>query len=168
MNRPLVIASALGLAALLAAGLYVRATYFFNPLPFKKDEVTHLPWTWYRRPMAVDFVLRDPKEVRRITDEAQVRTAVDGLRKGLRSGSLKDSCVGKEAGRPFDLILQSPGATLLYAKGCENDDLVVLQTNSGNVPITLSGELRALLQAWRLQQPLPSVPQSIRLDLEGG
>jgi hypothetical protein len=155
LKRSLVVASALGLAALLAAGLYVRATYFFNPLTFEKNEVTYLPWTWYKRPLAVEFVLRDPKEVRQISDEARVRKTVDELRRGLRSGTLKDSCASKEAGRSFTLLLQSPGATLLHLKGCENDNVVVLQSNSGNVPITLTSELKALLQAWRSQAALP-------------
>jgi len=158
VKRSLIIAGVLVITLLLLAGFYIRAAFVFNPLTFTKDEITDLPWTWYKQPVVFELVMRDPKEVRRISDEAQVRHVIDEFRKGLRSGALEDSCANTESGRPFDLLLQSQTATLLQVKGCENDDVVALQTNDGDVPIALSSNLKAILQDWRSEETLPSLP----------
>lgn len=43
------------LAASIGVWTYIRQVYFFNPLTFHKDDVTYLPFKWYRNPLLVEY-----------------------------------------------------------------------------------------------------------------
>lgn len=143
------------LAALFLITFFVRQTYFFNPFTFKQDEITHLSWTWYKRPVTIDYVLWDPKEVRVIDSPSQIHQVIRELRNGLHRQTTGTSCASEEAGPRYALYLQGKDATLMSLQGCKHDGVVMLSTPRGDVPVVLSDELRALLTEWERYPPVP-------------
>lgn len=36
-------------------GFFINTKYFFNPILYKKDNITYLPWNWYTNPMSIEY-----------------------------------------------------------------------------------------------------------------
>lgn len=50
MNRKKIIIG-LFTVAIILIGIILNTVFLFNPLTFRKDKATHLPYTWYRKPI---------------------------------------------------------------------------------------------------------------------
>ncbi|RXJ04394.1 hypothetical protein DS745_03140 [Anaerobacillus alkaliphilus] len=73
-----------GVVTMLLGGiwLFFHFTYFFNPLTFKKDDVTYLPWSWYENPLTIEYmVLEDEGWQGKIVDDgSEVKFVIDQLK----------------------------------------------------------------------------------------
>jgi hypothetical protein len=43
------------IALLFCTTFYIHSKYFFNPITFKEDNITYLPFTWYQKPMIYSY-----------------------------------------------------------------------------------------------------------------
>ena len=55
MKRKRILIILIATALLLCTSLYIHSKYFFNPITFKKDNITYLPFSWYEKPMMYSY-----------------------------------------------------------------------------------------------------------------
>ncbi|OIJ20119.1 hypothetical protein BKP45_10040 [Anaerobacillus alkalidiazotrophicus] len=62
---------------------YITTTYYFNPITFKKDDVTYLEWSWYKKPLTLEYLVLegDDWKVKYIDDENEIKFVFDELKK---------------------------------------------------------------------------------------
>jgi hypothetical protein len=55
-RKKILIACSIVLIALVVlSGLFINNKYFFNPILYKKDNITYLNWTWYTNPLSIEY-----------------------------------------------------------------------------------------------------------------
>lgn len=133
--------------AAVAGAVYLNCSYFFNPLTFKQNEVTHLPWRWYRNPLQLEYAVLDDDgwKMLTITDHAEISLVFQELQRGARQMAGSES-----SGRRVWLGIrrQTDGAILLSVNGQEQAETCQLE---GETSVILTEKLQQLLEE-RLQQ----------------
>ncbi len=136
-----------GLLLVLFASMciYVSSTFVFNPFTYRPNELTNLPWSWYRGPLQVEYgVLEDGGW--RFVKVADTSIAKDLFRELGRSSlaTFWPQDAAESQGRPvwFGVRRVSDGAVLLDAKGCEGSDTFLLR---GQIAVSVTPALLELL-----------------------
>jgi hypothetical protein len=57
MKRKVVIIILILLIPIIVS-IYIHKKYFFNPITFKQDSITYLPFTWYEKPLTYSYISR--------------------------------------------------------------------------------------------------------------
>ena len=74
---------ACSIVIIVLLGLFINTKFFFNPILYKKDNITYLPYSWYTNPMSIEYnsldlnspdgwktiIIKDKKEIRFVIDE---------------------------------------------------------------------------------------------------
>ncbi len=140
--------------AAIAGYVFISNVYFFNPLLFRRNEITYLPWSWYKNPLQIEYCVLDEDGWRftKSTDADEIRDFFRELQKGISQTSEtpdnQDRASVWVAVRRLD-----DGVVLLALKGHEDGKRFMVQDN---VPVQLSDSLRSLLQN-RLSEARSSV-----------
>jgi hypothetical protein len=132
------------MALLLAA--WIHPGFFFNPLTFHKDDVTYLPWSWYKSPLRLEYVDQSTNQVRMRTvdDQAEVRRVFAELKRGL--GATQDGSA--RPGNPFVVAIRlaPDGYDVLFVYGTIGSNAASLGNDKGRVPVLLSDDLLRLME----------------------
>ena len=134
------------IATVLLGGLaYMHTTYLFNPLTFQNDEVLHLPWSWYRAPLQIEYgVLEDGGwKFVRLNSPREIKQVFSELQRAERSEA--DVAERPEAGRLvwFGVRRTKDNVVLLNVRGNEGSPDFLL---GGNTRVRLTPTLQELLQ----------------------
>lgn len=90
------IVSSIGLIALIMfLGLFINNRYFFNPVFYKKDNITYLPWTWYKNPMSIEYNSMDLNSTNgwktiKIKNKQEIKVVFDELKKSQQISEYDD------------------------------------------------------------------------------
>jgi len=90
------IVSSIGLIALIMfLGLFINSRYFFNPFFYKKDNITYLPWTWYKNPMSIEYNSMDLNSTDgwktiKIKNNQEIKVVFDELKKSQQISEYDD------------------------------------------------------------------------------
>lgn len=78
--------------------LYINTTYFFNPITFKNDSITHLPFTMYKNPMVYSFQYYEKSDlyIENINDEKTISLIFKELKKSNILGPVEDGILAKK------------------------------------------------------------------------
>jgi len=132
----------------LAGTVYLSCSYFFNPLTFKQNEVTHLPWRWYKNPLQLEYAVLDEDgwKMITVTDHAEIGLVF----RELQNGAKQAPTGGEPAGRQVWLGVrrQTDGAILLSVTGQEQASTCQI---ADETCVILTDRLQQLLEQ-RLQQ----------------
>ncbi|MGE5490649.1 MAG: hypothetical protein ACM31P_05120 [Actinomycetota bacterium] len=135
----------IGIAAVLLV-VWIHPGFFFNPLTFHKDDVTYLPWSWYKSPLRLEYVDQSPprNRARVVDDQAEVRHVMAELKKGLNAAP--DD--GAQTGEPYVVAIRlaPDGYDVLLVHGTIGSNFARLSNGKGNVPVLLTGDLRHLVE----------------------
>jgi hypothetical protein len=68
---------------LIGTLVYINTTYYFNPIIFKKDEVTYLDWNWYKNPLTLEYLVleNDGWKVKYVDDVKEIKFVFSQLKK---------------------------------------------------------------------------------------
>jgi hypothetical protein len=128
--------------------VYLSGTFVFNPLTFRQDDVVHLPWSWYRTPLQVEYGVLEEEGWRfiRLSDVGEIRSVYAQLQKAAIARTKPDNPADNDQGKEvwFGIRRLSDGAVLLDAKGREGSKNYMLR--GGVVAVNLTSELEHLLR----------------------
>ncbi|NLY53789.1 MAG: hypothetical protein GX060_04095 [Firmicutes bacterium] len=142
----------IAICSIATAGfLYLNQCFFFTPLSHRRYAAAHLPWTWYKNPLQVEYgvLAADGWKFTKVTDKAEIKMVFAELSRAAQQ-TVKPPAVSAESGRQvwFGVRRLSDGAILLSAEGVESEPYFEIK---GLAAVYLTPELQALL-ASRLQQ----------------
>lgn len=132
--------------AIIAVGTCVLISnmYFFNPLLFRRNEITYLPWSWYKKPLQIEYFVREEDGWKSIksTETAEIRQLFRELHKGLQPVPVKPDDHDRLSIWIAIRRVQD-GVVLLALEGYEDSPYFMVRDN---VPVELSDSLMELLQ----------------------
>ena len=127
MKRKRILIILIAAVLLLSTSLYVHSKYFFNPLTFKEDNITYLPFSWYEKPMKYSYVSFVNGNIKgeNIEREKDIKFIYAELKKSKIIGpvQLKNGTV---TSRQFvgGLVINSPKCTVTVLKWFGKDSEV--------------------------------------------
>lgn len=75
----------LGIILCITGFIIFQVNFFFNPITFKRDEVTYLPWSWYKNPLVLEYLVDDGNhpgwKVYDVTDSAEIKYIFSELKR---------------------------------------------------------------------------------------
>ena len=95
-KKRILIVSSIGLTALIIfLCLFSNNRYFFNPVFYKKDKITYLPWTLYKNPMSIeynslDLNSTDGLKTIKIMNNQEIKVVFDELKKSQQISEYDD------------------------------------------------------------------------------
>jgi hypothetical protein len=100
--------------------------YFFNPITFKKDHVTYLPWSWYENPLTIEYMVlgKEGWLIKKVDERKEVKFVID---------ELKDSPVIQDPEREEYKTSDNTIRRIMLRRG---DDVILLEVSQeweGNV-----------------------------------
>ena len=109
--------------ALLAGGAFyfINKSFLYNPLTFKKDEVTHDSWIEYKKPLEITYyvIKRGGRESIVITDPEEIRLVFEELKEGVKYK------VAVDKDKPLLSVLEKSGRKMAIAITRLSDDSVL-------------------------------------------
>lgn len=130
-----------------AACAYGSTLFVFNPFTYRTNDVTNMPWSFYRGPLQVEYGVLEEGGWRfaRIVDTAEARALFRELSRSSL-GHSEHEAAADSFGRHvwFGVRRVSDGAVLLDAKGREGGDTFLLR---GQVAVSVTPALLELLSA---------------------
>ncbi|UCZ55023.1 hypothetical protein LGQ02_09990 [Bacillus shivajii] len=120
---------------LIGTLVFINTTYFFNPITFKKDEVTYLDWSWYKKPLTLEYlVLKDDVwKVKYVDDAREVRFFFNELKMSpvTYSSEFEYTSDVREV-----IVRRGDGAVLLRVRQQWQGDKYVLKHNMTYLDLT--------------------------------
>jgi hypothetical protein len=139
------------LAAVAIGLLYFNQCFFFGPFSHKRYTVAHLPWTWYKNPLQLEYGVLDDEgwKFTKVTNKDEIMKVFAELSR------CTEISVGEGLSQPgdgapvwFGIRRLSDGLVLLSAEGLENNPYFHVRDLA---TLCLTPELQSLIEA-RLKQ----------------
>lgn len=138
----------LGMLVVVICGIavwYTHRVYYFNPLTFKKDDVTNSSWNYYKNPMELDIVYQpaDGGQTRYVTED---RSEIDYVLAQLKEA--KPTSYSPIIGRPSGQIwiqLRNPVSQNDYVDAILLQNMKVALLAQQN-PVTVTSGLKSFVE----------------------
>lgn len=131
--------------------LYLNQLFFFTPLAYKHCAAAHLPWTWYKNPLQLEYGVLDEDgwKFTKVTDKDEIKKIFVELSHCVQE-PVSDELEIAGDGPPvwFGIRRLTDGAVLLSAEGLEDSPYFQVRDLA---TIYLTPELQTLLDT-RLKQ----------------
>lgn len=135
----------------IAALVYFQRCYFFDPFSHRRYAAAHLPWTWYKNPLQLEYGVLDDEGWKfiHVTDRDEIKKVFAELSRCAEK-PVEGNQPPSEGGSPiwFGIRRLSDGLILLSAEGLENNPYFHVRDLA---TVCLSSDLQTLI-ATRLKQ----------------